>query len=49
MITAVPQDIQTELNLSFDIATEIIALMQERGLSKKQFADALGKKPSEVT
>ena len=48
MVTEVPQDVQTEIDLSFDIANEIYALMQERGLSKKQFADALGKKPSEI-
>lgn len=49
MLSSVPQDIITEIDLSFAIAKEIEALMLERGLSKKQFADALGKKPSEVT
>lgn len=49
MVANVPKEVLTEVDLSFDIASEIDALMQERGLSKKQFADALGKKPSEVT
>lgn len=49
MIAEVPKDIQTEIDISFDIANEINTLMLKRGLSKKQFADALGKKPSEVT
>lgn len=49
MLNNVPQDIITEIDLSFAIATEISILMQERRLSKKQFADALGKKPSEIT
>lgn len=49
MLANVPQDIITEIDLSFAITTEIEHLMQERGLTKKQFADALGKKPSEVT
>lgn len=49
MLNSVPQDISNEIDLSFAIATEISILMQERGLSKKQFADALGKKPSEIT
>lgn len=49
MLNSVPHDIITEVDLSFAIATEISTLMQERGLSKKQFADALGKKPSEIT
>ncbi|MCQ2219460.1 MAG: helix-turn-helix domain-containing protein [Paludibacteraceae bacterium] len=49
MTAAIPQNIQAELDLSFAISNEIYALMQQRGLSKKQFADAIGKKPSEVT
>lgn len=49
MLSSVPQDIMTEIDLSFVIATEIETLMRERGLNKKQFADALGKKPSEIT
>lgn len=49
MTAGVPQDIQAEIDLSFAISNEIYHLMQEQGLTKKQFADALGKKPSEVT
>lgn len=49
MISSVPQEIITEIDLSFAISNEIYRLMQERGLTKKQFADALDKKPSEVT
>lgn len=49
MLSSVPQDTITEFDLSFAIATEIENLMRERGLSKKQFADALGRKPSEVS
>ena len=49
MLANVPRDIITEIDLSFAIATEVETLMHERGLNKKQFADALGKKPSEVT
>lgn len=49
MLSNVPQDIITEIDLSFAIATEIETLMREKGLTKKQFADALGRKPSEVT
>ena len=36
-------------SLSFFITNKINALIQERGLSKKQFADQLGKRPSEIT
>lgn len=49
MLSSVPQEVITEIDLSFAIAAELESLMCERGLSKKQFADALGKKPSEVT
>lgn len=35
--------------LNFAISDRIYDLMQERGLSKKQFADALGRRPSEIT
>lgn len=49
LITSVPKDIKVELNLSFAISNRIYELMTERGLTKKQFADALGKRPSEIT
>ena len=45
----IPENIQLETNLSFAISDRIYALMRERGLSKKQFADSLGKRPCEVT
>lgn len=40
---------RTEARLSFQISNRIDALMKEEGLSKKQFADAIGKRPSEIT
>ena len=45
----IPDSLQKETELSFQISDRIYELMQERGLSKKQFADALGKRPCEVT
>ena len=45
----VPGTIQAEVDLSFEISDRIDALMRQRGLSKKQFADALGRRPSEIT
>ena len=49
MVRQVPPEIKEEINLSFAISNKINALMQERGLSKKQFADQIGKRPSEIT
>lgn len=49
MLGPIPDSLQKETELSFQISDRIYALMQERGLSKKQFADALGKRPCEVT
>ncbi len=41
--------IKKEVSLEFDISNRIYELMTERGLTKLQFAQALGKRPSEVT
>lgn len=49
MLGTIPENIQAEVNLSFEISDRIDALMRQRGLSKKQFADALGRRPSEIT
>lgn len=49
MVGQVPPQIKEEINLSFAISNKIDALMRERGLSKKQFADQIGKRPSEIT
>ena len=49
MVGQVPTAVKVEFDLSFDISNRIAALMEERGLTKKQFADAIGKRPSEVT
>ncbi len=49
MIASVPTDIKEEIDLSFAVSDRIDRLMHERGLSKKQFADALGRRPSEIS
>jgi antitoxin component HigA of HigAB toxin-antitoxin module len=49
MLGPVPEAMQMEVELSFEISNRIDALMRERGLSKKQFAEAIGHRPSEVT
>ncbi|MDE6497464.1 MAG: helix-turn-helix transcriptional regulator [Muribaculaceae bacterium] len=49
MLGPIPDALLKETDLSFQISDRIYELMQKRGLSKKQFADALGKRPCEVT
>ena len=49
MLGSIPEPIKKETELSFEISDRIYELMNERGLSKKQFADALGRRPSEIT
>lgn len=49
LVEAVPDNIKREVALCFDISDKIDSLMKERGLSKKQFADAIGKRPCEIT
>lgn len=45
----IPADKREETRLSFAISNKIDALMRKRGLNKKQFAKALGKRPNEIT
>lgn len=49
MLGAVPADIQQEVDLEVVISNRINELMEQRGLSKLEFAQALDKRPSEVT
>lgn len=49
MLAAVPADIRQEVALEVAISNRINELMMRRGLSKLEFAQALGKRPSEIT
>lgn len=49
MLGSIPSSLQNEVDLSFEISDRIDELMKQRGLTKKQFADALGRRPSEIT
>lgn len=49
MLGPIPDVVQCEVDLSFEISDRIDELMRQKGLSKKQFADAIGHRPSEVT
>lgn len=49
MVASVPANIQQEVDLELALSNRISDLMTKRGLSKLEFAQALGKRPSEVT
>jgi antitoxin component HigA of HigAB toxin-antitoxin module len=49
MIGPIPESIEKETTLSFEISDRIDELMHERGLTRKQLADELGRRPSEIT
>ena len=45
----IPREKREETRLSFAISNRLDALMKETVLNKKQFADALGQRPNEIT
>ncbi len=45
----IPREKREETRLSFAISNRLDTLMHEKGLNKKQFAEALGKRPNEIT
>lgn len=45
----IPLEKREETQLSFAISNRLDVLMREKGLNKKQFAEALGKRPNEIT
>ena len=49
MFGPIPERLQQQTELSFAISDRIYELMREKGITKKQFADSLGKRPCEVT
>ena len=49
MVASVPANVKAEVDLSFAIADRLEDLIKEKGLSKKEFAEAIGKRPSEIT
>lgn len=45
----IPKEKREETRLSFAISNKLDALMKECGLNRKQLAEAIGKRPNEVT
>ncbi len=49
IVGAIPSYIKAEGDLEFAISTRIYDLMTQKGLSKAEFARAVGKRPCEIT
>ena len=49
LLSDISPEERAEVRLSFQISNHLDFLMKEKGLSKKQLADAIGKRPSEIT
>ena len=49
LLSDISPEERAEARLSFQISNRLDFLMKKKGLSKKQFADAIGKRPSEIT
>lgn len=45
----IPREKREETRLSFAISNRLDSLMRKKGLNKKRFAEALGKRPNEIT
>ena len=49
LLSDISPEERAEARLAFQISNRLDFLMKEKGLSKKQLADAIGKRPSEIT
>lgn len=49
IVDSIPTSIQKEVEMEMAVSNRIYELMQEKGLSKAEFARSIGKRPCEVT
>lgn len=49
IVAAIPAAIHKEVDMQMAVSNRIYNLMQEKGLSKSEFAKAIGKRPCEIT
>lgn len=48
-LSEVPKDLKIQVDLSFAIADKLDAILNEKGLSQKEFAKMIGKTEAEVS
>lgn len=49
IVKSIPETIKREVDMEMALSDRIFDLMEKHGLNKKSLAQALGKRPSEVT
>ncbi len=49
IVASIPDSIHKEVDMEMAISNRIYKLMQEKGLSKSEFARSIGKRPCEIT
>lgn len=48
-INTTPEDVKLRVDLSFQIADKIVAILQQRGMTQKEFAHKIGHSEAEVS
>lgn len=49
IVASIPQEVHTEVDMEMALSDRIYNLMTTRGLTKAEFARAIGKRPCEIT
>ena len=49
IVASIPSEVHKEVEMQLAISNRIYELMTQRGLSKSEFARAIGKRPCEIT
>ncbi|MDE5874036.1 MAG: helix-turn-helix transcriptional regulator [Muribaculaceae bacterium] len=49
IVASIPESIHKEVDMEMAVSNRIYKLMNEKGLSKAEFARSIGKRPCEIT
>ena len=49
IVASIPKDLHKEVEMEIAVSNRIYELMTQKGLSKAEFARAIGKRPCEIT